>query len=119
MAKVLIIDDAAFMRMTIRRMLERNGHEVAGEADDGDVGVQLYKELNPDMVTMDITMANLNGLEALKQIMEFDSNAKVLMVSAMGQDTIIRNSIVLGAKSFIVKPFVETRFIDTINKILF
>lgn len=117
MAKVLIIDDAAFMRMTLKMMLEKNGFEIIGEAENGNVGVRKYKECNPDIVTMDITMPDMGGIEALKAIREFDPNARIVMISAMGQERMVMESILSGAKSFIVKPFKEENVIETLTKI--
>lgn len=116
MKKVLIVDDAAFMRMAIRNILNKNGFEIAGEAENGLVAVSKYKELNPDIVTMDITMPDMTGLEALKLIMEYDPNAKVVMVSAMGQQQMVMDAIMAGAKSFIIKPFKEEHVVITLNK---
>lgn len=117
MKKVLIVDDAAFMRMAIKNILQRGGFEVAGEAVNGIDGLNKYKELKPDIVTMDITMPEMNGLEALKAIREFDPQAKVVMVSAMGQESLVREAVVSGAISFIVKPFKEDVVIRTLSKI--
>ncbi|MDW7675125.1 MAG: response regulator [Bacillota bacterium] len=118
MPKVLIVDDAAFMRMTIKMMLEKNGFEVVGEAENGAVGVTKYKECHPDIVTMDITMPELTGIEAVKAITQYDPKAKVIMVSAMGQEAMVKEAIMNGAKSFIVKPFKEEHVVQTINKLL-
>lgn len=118
MKKVLIVDDAAFMRLMIKTILEKNGFEVIGEAVNGRDGVQKYMDLKPDIVTMDMTMPEMTGIEALKCIKKFDANAKVVMVSAMGQEPMIRESIMDGAKSFIVKPFNEERVVQTITKVL-
>lgn len=118
MKKVLVVDDAAFMRLAIRTILEKNGFQVVGEAENGLIGFQKYKELKPDIVTMDITMPEMSGIESLKTIKKFDPDAKVVMVSAMGQDALVRESIMSGAKSFIVKPFKEEHVIQTLNKIL-
>lgn len=117
MKKVLIVDDAAFMRMAIKNILQRGGFEVAGEAVNGIDGLNKYKELKPDIVTMDITMPEMNGLEALKAIRDFDPQAKVVMVSAMGQESLVREAVVSGAISFIVKPFKEDVVIRTLSKI--
>lgn len=117
MKKVLIVDDAAFMRLSIRTMLEKNGYEVIGEAENGTVAVSKYKELKPDIVTMDITMPDMSGIEALKHIMEFDSGANVVMLSAMGQQNMVMDAIMIGAKTFIVKPFKEEHIIKTLNKL--
>jgi len=117
MAKVLIVDDAAFMRISIKNMLTKNGYEVIGEAENGLIGVELYKELQPDIVTMDITMPEMSGLDALKEIQKHDPQAKVVMVSAMGQEAMVREAIVSGAKGFIVKPFKEEGIIAAIKKL--
>lgn len=118
MKKVLIVDDAMFMRLSIRLMLEKNGFEIAGEAENGALGVQLYKELKPDLVTMDITMPEMTGIEALKEIKTFDPSAKVIMLSAMGQESMVKEAIISGAKTFIVKPFNEEHVVKTINQVL-
>ncbi len=118
MKKVLIVDDAAFMRATLRRILEKNGYEVIGEAENGAVGVERYKDLQPDIVTMDITMPEMGGIEALKAIKEYDSAAKVIMVSAMGQEFMVKDAIMSGAQTFIVKPFKEEFIVETLVKIL-
>ena len=118
MKRVLVVDDAAFMRLTIKRILDGNGFEVVGEAENGAIAVKKYKELKPDIVTMDITMPEMTGLEALKSIREFDPEAKVIMVSAMGQEAMVREAVMLGAKSFIIKPFKNDHVIQTLNKVL-
>jgi len=117
MATVLIVDDAAFMRISIKNMLTKNGYEVIGEAENGQIGVDMYKDLKPDIVTMDITMPEMSGLEALKEITKHDSQAKVVMVSAMGQEAMVREAIVSGAKGFIVKPFKEDGIIAALKKL--
>jgi len=116
MARVLIVDDAAFMRISIKNMLTKNGYEVVGEAENGKVGVEKYKELKPDIVTMDITMPEMSGLDALKEIIKFDPAAKVVMVSAMGQEAMVRDSVISGAKTFIVKPFKEDGIVSALKK---
>jgi two-component system chemotaxis response regulator CheY len=118
MAKVLIVDDAAFMRMSIKTMLEKNGFEIVAEAENGAVGVSMYLEYQPDIVTMDITMPEMTGIEALKAIRQHDPNAKVVMMSAMGQEGMVKEAIISGAKTFIVKPFKEEHVVQTLNKIL-
>jgi len=118
MKRVLVVDDAAFMRMAIKMILNGNGFEVIGEAENGAIAVKKYKELKPDIVTMDITMPKMTGIEALKEIREFDPEAKVIMVSAMGQEGMVRETIMLGAKSFIIKPFKNDHVIQTLNKVL-
>jgi len=118
MTKVLIVDDAAFMRLAIRRMLEGNDFEVIGEAENGAEGVKKYFELLPDIVTMDITMPEMGGVEALKAIMQRDPKAKVVMCSAMGQEIMVKEAVMAGARSFIVKPFKEEHVVHTLKKIV-
>jgi two-component system chemotaxis response regulator CheY len=117
MKKVLIVDDAAFMRAAIKTILERNGFEVVGEAENGAIGVRKYQKLRPDIVTMDITMPEMTGLEALKHIRSFDPDAKVIMITAMGQEHLVKEAILSGAKSFIVKPFKEEHVVQTLKKL--
>ncbi|ERK31842.1 MULTISPECIES: response regulator [Clostridium] len=116
MSKVLIVDDAAFMRMMIKDILEKNGFEVVGEANNGLKAVELYKKESPDVVTMDITMPDMDGIEAVKQIKAFDPGAKVIMCSAMGQQSMVMDAIRAGAKDFIVKPFQAERVLEAIKK---
>jgi len=116
--RILIVDDAAFMRMMIRDILTKNGFEVVGEAPDGAQAVEKYKELKPDLVTMDITMPEMDGILALKEIRKMDANAKVIMCSAMGQQAMVIDAIQAGAKDFIVKPFQADRVIEAIKKTL-
>ena len=117
MKTVLIVDDAAFMRMSLKMMLERNGYQVVGEAENGEVGIKKYMELKPDLVTMDITMPEMDGITALKAIMQYDPKACVLLVSAMGQQHFVMEAITNGAKGFIVKPFQEEHIIKTLSKL--
>ena len=107
MAKILIVDDAAFMRMSLKLMLEKNGYNVAGEAANGLEAVKLYKELQPNLVTMDITMPEMTGIEAVKLIKAINSKARILMVSAMGQESMVKDAIIAGATGFVVNPFTE------------
>ena len=118
MKRVLVVDDAAFMRMAIKIILSRNGFEVVGEAENGAIAIKKYSELRPDIVTMDITMPEVSGMEALKSIRVLDPEAKIIMVSAMGQEGMVREAIMFGAKSFIIKPFKDDYVIQTINKVL-
>lgn len=118
MVKVLIVDDAAFIRMMIKDILEGNGFEVIGEADNGLKAVELYKKDRPDIVTMDITMPEMDGIQALKEIIEYDENAKIIMCSAMAQQAMVMDAIKFGAKDFIVKPFQADRVLEAINKAL-
>ncbi len=119
MAKnVLICDDAAFMRMMIKDILTKNGYNVVGEAENGAKGVEKYGELKPDLVLMDITMPEMDGLQALKAIKGSDADAKVIMCSAMGQQAMVIESIQNGAKDFIVKPFQADRVIEAVKKVI-
>ncbi len=118
MARVLIVDDATFMRMMVKDILEKNGYEVIGEANNGIKAVELYKAENPDIVTMDITMPEMDGIEAVKQIKAFDPSAKIVMCSAMGQQSMVMDAIKAGAKDFIVKPFQADRVLEAIKKVL-
>lgn len=116
--KVLIVDDAAFMRMMIKDILTKNGFEVVGEAQDGVQAVEKYQELTPDLVTMDITMPEKDGITALKEIKALNSDAIIIMCSAMGQQAMVIDAIQAGAKDFIVKPFQAERVIEAIQKAL-
>lgn len=116
--KVLIVDDAAFMRMMLRDILTKNGFEVVGEADNGKIAVQMYNELKPDVVTMDITMPEMDGIAAVKEIKTADPNAKIVMVSAMGQQAMVIEAIRSGAADFIVKPFQPDRVLEALGKAL-
>jgi two-component system chemotaxis response regulator CheY len=118
MTKVLIVDDAAFMRMMIKDILTKNNFEIVGEAGDGVQAIDLYKEHMPDLVTMDITMPEMDGITSLKEIRKYDPNAKVIMCSAMGQQAMVIDAIQAGAKDFIVKPFQAERVLEAINKTL-
>lgn len=118
MPGILITDDAAFMRMMLKDILSKAGYEIVGEAANGNESVEKYRELKPDLVTMDITMPQCDGITALKQIMSFDPAAKVLMCSAMGQQAMVIESIQSGAKDFIVKPFQPQRVIDAVKKLV-
>lgn len=118
MKKVLIVDDAVFMRMKLKDILEKNGYEVVGEAQNGQEAFEKYQASTPDLVTMDIAMPELDGLEALKLIRNFDGNAKVIMCSAMGQQGMVMDAIRAGAVDFIVKPFDTDRVIKAVDKAL-
>lgn len=117
MKKVLIVDDAAFMRLSLRTMLERNGYEVIGEAVNGLDAIQKYATLKPEIVTMDITMPDMDGVQALEQIKKLDSNAVVIIISALGQETMVKKAIMLGAKGFVVKPYKEEHLIKALSKL--
>lgn len=116
--KILIVDDAAFMRMMIKDTLKKEGYEDIIEAADGEQAIQAYKTEKADLVIMDITMPNKNGLEALKEIKQMDSNAKIIMCSAMGQESMVVEAIRNGAKDFIVKPFKAERILKTVQGII-
>lgn len=118
MKRVLVVDDAAFMRMMIKDILSKNGYEVVGEASDGAQAVEKYKELQPDLVTLDITMPEMDGIAALKQIRAIDPQAKVIMCSAMGQQAMVIEAIQAGARDFIVKPFQADRVLEAVRKTL-
>jgi len=113
---VLITDDTAFMRMTLRNVIEKNGYSVVGEAGDGEEAVALYKELQPDLVTMDITMPKMDGITAIKEIMKIDSDAKIIVCSAMGQKPMVIEALSAGAKDFLVKPFDAERVVESLRK---
>ena len=117
MKTVLVVDDAAFMRVSIKNMLTKNGYDVIGEAENGKIAIQKYQELSPDIVTMDITMPEMDGLASLKKILEADSKANVVMVSAMGQEGMVREAVQTGAKGFIVKPFKEDVIVSALGNL--
>lgn len=118
MAKVMICDDAAFMRMMIKDILTKNGYEIAAEAENGAIAVEKYTEAKPDLVLMDITMPDMDGIQALKKIKEIDANANVIMCSAMGQQAMVIEAIQSGAKDFIVKPFQAERVLEAVKKVV-
>ncbi len=119
MAKnILICDDAAFMRMMIKDILTKNGYNVAGEAENGAKAVEKYNELKPDLVLMDITMPEMDGIQALKNIKAADAGAQVIMCSAMGQQAMVIEAIQSGAKDFIVKPFQADRVLEAVKKVV-
>lgn len=116
--RILVVDDAAFMRMMVKDILTKNGFEVVGEAENGMVAIEKYKELKPDLVTMDITMPEMDGIKAVKEIKEIDASARIIMCSAMGQQAMVIDAIQAGAKDFIVKPFQPDRVIEAVLKAL-
>jgi len=117
-ARVLVVDDAIFMRKMISDILEGNGMEIVGEADTGALAVEKYKELKPDLVTMDIIMPEMNGIDAVRTIMSNDSQAKIVMCSALGQQALVQDALAAGAKDFLIKPFNPSRVIEVVSKIL-
>lgn len=116
--RVLIVDDAAFMRMMIKNILTKNGYEVVGEAENAKVAVELYKAHKPDLVTMDITMPEMNGIDGVKAIRSIDPDANIIMCSAMGQQSMVMEAIQAGAKDFIVKPFQQDRILQAMERVL-
>lgn len=118
MARVLVVDDAAFMRKVLTDALAKGGHDVVGEAANGTEAVVRYQELRPDVTTLDITMPEKDGLEALKEILAADPTAKVIMCSALGQESKVLESIKSGAKDFVVKPFQADRVLEAVGKAL-
>ena len=115
---ILICDDAAFMRMMIKDILSKNGYNVVGEAENGAIAVEKFNELKPDLALMDITMPEMDGIEALKKIKANDPNASIIMCSAMGQQAMVIESIQAGAKDFIVKPFQADRVLEAVKKVI-
>lgn len=115
--KILIVDDAIFMRKSLRMILEQSNYEVVGEAENGQDALEQYKLLKPDIVTMDITMPVMNGIDSLKAIVQEDSKANVVMISAVGQESYVKEAIISGAKSFIIKPFKGETVIQILNTI--
>ena len=114
--RVLVVDDAAFMRMMVKAILSKHGYEIVGEAENGMKALEKYQELKPDLVTMDITMPEMDGITAVKEIKKVDPAAKVVMCSAMGQQAMVIEAIQAGARDFIVKPFQADRVLEAIRK---
>jgi len=118
MGRILVVDDTLFMRTLLKNILTTGGHEIAGEAEDGDIGVSKYQELKPDIVTMDVVMPKMNGIEALKAIKSLDPNAKVIMCTAVGQEQMVKLAIKSGARGYIVKPFQAPKVLEEIGNVL-
>ena len=114
--RVLVVDDAAFMRMMVKDILSKNGYEVVGEAENGMKAVEKFNELRPDLVTMDITMPEMDGISAVKAIKKIEPSAKIVMCSAMGQQAMVIEAIQAGARDFIVKPFQADRVLEAVRK---
>jgi len=117
MSNVLIADDSTFMRLMIRKILTKHGFSVIGEAKDGEEVVQQYAKLRPNLVTMDIVMPKLNGIEAVKKIVQFDPDAKIVMVTALGQEQLVIEAIKSGAKEFVIKPFNEAQVVNAVASV--
>lgn len=118
MARVLIVDDAKFMRTLVKDALEAVGHEIVGEAENGIQAIEMYKKLNPDLVTMDITMREKDGLSASEEILQADNRARIVMVTALGQEELLTRAIKMGVKDFVVKPFPPERLQQAVQKAL-
>ncbi|MGB9866950.1 MAG: response regulator [Bacillota bacterium] len=116
-AKILVVDDTAFMRLTLKNLLTKNGFQVVGEAENGEEAIKKFIELKPDVVTMDITMPKMDGIAALKEILKLDPKAKVIVCSAMGQKPLVLEALGAGAKDFIVKPFQPDRVVEALNRV--
>ena len=115
---VLICDDAIFMRTMVSDILTQAGYEVVGEAETGVQAVEKYKELRPDLVTMDIVMPDMGGIDAVREITQLDPNARILMCSAMGQQALVVEAIKAGARDFVVKPFQPSRVLEAVQRVL-
>ncbi|MCY6369421.1 response regulator [Clostridium ganghwense] len=118
MASILVVDDAIFMRKKLKSILESVGHEVVAEANNGSKAVSAYKTYKPDLITMDISMPNNDGIGALEQIINYDNKAKIIMISSVQEKNIIVDAVIKGAKGYILKPFSEEKIVETINEIL-
>ncbi|MCW2277931.1 response regulator [Heliophilum fasciatum] len=116
--RILIVDDAAFMRMMVKDILTKNGYQVVAEAENGAIAVERWKEHKPDLTTMDITMPEMDGINAVRAIRAIDPNARIVMCSAMGQQAMVIDAIQAGAKDFIVKPFQPARVLEAVRKAL-
>ena len=115
---ILLVDDAAFMRMMLKDILTKNGYDVIGEAENGVIAIEKYKELKPNLVILDITMPEMDGIQAARGIKDADSNATIIMCSAMGQQAMVIESIQAGARDFIVKPFQPDRVLEAVKKVI-
>lgn len=116
--RVLIVDDAMLMRIMLRDMLESNGFDIVGEAEDADLALEIYKEASPDLVTMDITLTSSSGIDAIRSILDYDREAKIIVISALEQRKVIMEALRLGAKDFIIKPFEEGRVVTSVKNLL-
>ncbi len=117
-ARVLTVDDSKFLRNTLQEIFANNGYEIAGEAENGEEAIETYKKLKPDLVTMDIIMPKISGIDAVKAIISYDPDAKIIMCSALDHQELIEDAIKAGAKGYIIKPFSPEEVLDTANKVL-
>lgn len=115
MANIQIVDDSRYLRLMIKKILKRHGHEIIAEAGTGEEAVEQYKEFRPDLVTMDVVMPKLNGLMAIKEIMALDPKARIVVVTALGHEPLIRQALKLGAKDFVVKPFKVEQLVQSVE----
>lgn len=118
MARILVVDDAAFMRVLLKNILKSGGHEVVGEAENGIEALEKYEELKPDLVTMDIVMPHLDGIETTRSIIKIDPKARIVMCTAVGQQAKVLEAIKAGARGYIVKPFQADKVLEEIEKVL-
>jgi two-component system chemotaxis response regulator CheY len=118
MKTVLIVDDSLFMRMFIRRIIEREGYLVIGEAENGIDCIEKFKKYRPEVVTLDVTMPRMDGIQTLSALMEIDPEAKIIMISSIGQESVVKHAISIGASTFIVKPFKNGQIISAVNKMI-
>lgn len=118
MSKILIVDDSMFMRSILKNILEKEKYQIIGEANNGNECIEKYKELKPDLITIDMIMPEMNGIDTVRKLMQINSKIKVIMVSAMGQQVLIEEALKAGAKNFIIKPFQPEKVIETIKQVL-
>lgn len=116
--RILIVDDAILIRLMLKDILENNGYAVVGEADESDQAFEIYQETHPDLVTMDITLTSSNGIDAIRNILNYDNNARIIVISALEQKKVIMDALKCGAKDFIIKPFEEDRVINSVRNLL-
>ena len=116
--RILITDDALFMRVTLKNILTKQGYEIAGEASNGLESVEMYQSTKPDLVTMDITMPEMDGISAVREIKKLDANAQIIMCTAMGQKTMVLDAVSAGARDFIIKPFQAEKVIEAVKKLI-
>ncbi len=118
MARILVTDDARFMRLMLVKILKRQGHEIVGEAQNGEEAIEKYARLRPELLTMDVVMPKLNGIKAVQKIMQLDPRARIIMVTALGQEAMVKEAIKSGAKDYVVKPFKTDQVIKAVERVL-